>query len=131
MDDFDIAYANARDERAFSNGTDWEIWSYNWCENNCVHDAAYQRGETNEGCPLALVAMCGRTPREWLPGDPKDMTCGSQYTCVYYRHEDDDDPDAKPEPVPDPPGMEALFPRELVEPGRVFIPLPEIRVGAK
>lgn len=128
MDDAETAYANARDERAFSNGTDWEIWQYNNCET-CHHDAAYQAGETNQGCPLIVVALLGKTPREWIPGE--DKYCGDRFTCVMYRHEDDDDPDATPEPLPDPPGMEALFPRELVEPGRVFIPLPEIRVGAK
>lgn len=128
MDDFNTAYANARDEHAFSNSTDWEIWSYNNCENDCFHDAPYQRGETNVGCPLILVAMLDRTPREWIPGP--DQHCGDKYTCAYYRHEGDDDPDAAPEPVSDPPGMEALFSRELVEPGRVFIPMPEIRVGA-
>lgn len=126
MDDFDTAYAKARDERAFSNGTDREIWQYNNCETR-AHDR-----ETREpnpplgaGCPLVVVALLGRTPREWIPGE--DKYCGDRFACVMYRHEDDDDPDAQPEPLPDPPGMEALFPRELAEPGRVFIPLPEAR----
>jgi hypothetical protein len=124
MDDVDTIYANAREGRPFSNGTDWEIWSYNNCENGCVHDAAYQRGETNEGCPLVLVAMLDRTPREWIPGP--DEYCGDKYACVFYRHEDEDDPDATPQPVPDPDGMEALFPREICEGPRVFLPMPEV-----
>ena len=125
MDDFETAYDNALDTPAFSNGTSGYDWMAAWCDC-CAHDAPYQRDETKTGCPLVLVAMWRRTPREWIPGDPADLE--DQYTCVYFRDENDDDPDAKPEPLPDPPGMEALFPRELVEPGRVFIPLPEVSV---
>lgn len=130
MDDAETIYLNARDERAFSNGTDSELWMYAHCEQ-CAHDKAYRENESNEGCPILLTAMLGRTPREWLPGDPASPYFEDRYTCAFYRHEDEDDPDAEPEPLPDPPGMEALFPRELVEPGRVFIPLPEVgvRVG--
>lgn len=126
MDDADTAYANARNERPFSNSTDREIWTYNWCENDCVHDAEYQAGRSNEGCPLALVSMLDRTPREWIPGP--DEYCGDKYMCVMYRHIDEDDPD--PKPVPDPPGVEALFPREICEGPRVFLPMPEVRVGS-
>lgn len=128
MDDFDTAYANAIDTPAFSNGTSGYDWMAAWCDR-CAHDAPYRRDETKTGCPLVLVAMWRRTPREWIPGDPCDLE--DQYSCIYFRDEGDDDPDAESEPVPDPPGMKALFPRELVEPGRVFIPLPEIRVGAR
>lgn len=125
MDSYDTAYANARNERAFSNSTDWEIWSYNNCET-CVHDAETRTGDAplGAGCPLILVAMTDRTPREWIPGPNK--YCGDQYTCVFYRHEDDDDPD--PRPVPDPDGMEALFPRETCEGPRVFIDLDQLHV---
>lgn len=128
MDDAETIYVNARNERAFSNNTDWEIWSYNWCENDCVHDDAYQRDQTNEGCPIVLAALLGRTPREWLPGDPNDSTCGSQYTCIFYRHKDEDDPD--PKPLPDPPDIEALFPREICEGPRVFLPVLQVPVRA-
>lgn len=133
MDDFNTAYDNAVHEAPFSNGTEGYGWMYAWCDR-CVHDASYQRDEVKEGCPLVMVALSGRTPREWIPGDPYGETgyiIEKQFSCIYFRAEGDDDPDAKPEPLPDPPGMDALFPRELVEPGRVFIPLPEIRVVAR
>lgn len=127
MDTYETAYANARDERAFSNGTDWEIWSYNNCET-CAHDAETRVPDPplGAGCPLILVAFFHRTPREWIPGP--DKVCGDKYTCTYYRHEDEDDPDAQPEPVPDPDGMEALFPREICEGPRVFIDLDQLHV---
>lgn len=125
MDDFDTAFASARDSSAFSNGTDWEIWSYNNCET-CAHDAETRTGDAplGAGCPLILVAYMGRTPREWIPGE--DKHCGDKYACVMYRHEDEDDPD--PKPIPDPPGMDALFPREICEGPRILLPVPEAPV---
>lgn len=133
MDNIDTAYENAIDEPPFSNSTEGYGWMANWCDR-CAHDAPYQRDEAKEGCPLIAVALMGRTPREWMAGErgpSGGIYIEDQYHCIYFRDENDDDPDAKPVPLPDPPGMEALFPRELVEPERVFIPLPEIRVGAR
>lgn len=122
MDGIETIYDNARDERPFSNGTDWEIWQYNNCET-CIHDKDYRENVSDEGCPLATVALCfGRTPREWIPGP--DEYCGDKYICAYYRHEDDEDPD--PKPVPDPPGVEALFPREACEGPRILLPVPQV-----
>lgn len=123
MDDFDTAWEHAHEGSPFSNGTDWEIWSYNNCET-CAHDADTRTGDAplSAGCPLIAVALLGRTPREWIPGEGK--YCGDAYNCVMYRHEDEDDPD--PKPIPDPPGMDALFPREDCEGPRILLPAPEM-----
>lgn len=59
----------ARDGAAFSNGTEWEIWSFNVCmggtnpERRCVNDDFADDGE---GCPLILLSMVGKTPAEWV-----------------------------------------------------------------
>lgn len=58
----------AKDEPPFSNGTEWEIWSYNVCmggtnhERRCVNDDGADEGN---GCPLILLSMIGKTPAEW------------------------------------------------------------------
>ena len=43
---------------AFSNGTEWEIWSHNWCAN-CVHDEPARRGNFENGCEIVAVALMG------------------------------------------------------------------------
>jgi hypothetical protein len=68
------ANAQAADEPAFSNGFEWDHWSANWC-GRCVNDA-------DEGCPLVLVAMMGKTPAEWTPKDRSDL--GEQYECTLF-----------------------------------------------
>jgi hypothetical protein len=69
--DADMVLARAHEGRAFSNGTDWGIWSGRWCES-CTHND----DEQEVFCPLITVAICDdRTPAEWT-GDP--------YECSEY-----------------------------------------------
>lgn len=120
MDDYDTCFERAKDEPAFSNGTE----GYGWMEANCetcIHDKAARQGDVG-GCPLILVALMGRTPQEWLEGD-RD-TIARRYTCVMYRHEDDGG-DPEPRPIPDPPGQLTLFPRDGLEGVRMLKSLPE------
>jgi hypothetical protein len=112
---FDEAMAAARGGSPFSNNTAWEIWSYNWCDR-CVHDKGTRDGTDECGCPLVTVALCGKTPSEWLEKDPLAL---DRYTCVEFRDEDDPGP-SEPQPVPDPPGQELLLPREPYEATRML-----------
>ncbi|GIH26018.1 hypothetical protein Aph01nite_43280 [Acrocarpospora phusangensis] len=114
---YEEAYAKALDRPAFSNGTESECWFESNCYR-CVHDAPFQRGTATEGCPLIMVAYMERTPAEWMEKNRSRL--GDQYTCIYFRDEDDPGPD-EPTPIPDPPGQDALFPRESFErPCRMF-----------
>lgn len=59
---------SARPQRAFSNGTSWEMWAYRWCDQ-CFNDI-------NENCPLIAVAMMGdATPTEWVDSDAEVYEC--------------------------------------------------------
>lgn len=109
LDEIDAA---AVDGFPFSNHTDWEIWSYNWCER-CRNDspALIDQGK---GCPLILVALMGKRPTEWLDGEGP-----SKYTCVEFRSEDDG-PGPEPQPIPDPPGQATLLPREPYQGVRMY-----------
>lgn len=54
---YEDALARSTDEPAFSNGTEWDCWSSEWCER-CVHEP---------DCPLITIAFCeDRTPAEWV-----------------------------------------------------------------
>jgi hypothetical protein len=118
---YDEALKTARIGQAFSNGTEWEIWSYNWCEN-C-------RNDRDEDCPLIAVGLFGEkpapdgqservTPAEWFEQDDGP----SRYTCIHFRDEDDGG-DPEPTPIPDPPGQLTLAPRDPFErPARMFTP---------
>lgn len=109
---------DARDVRPFSNGTHWEIWAANWCWKPCMNsaEANWQRYEAGEGpepedfpggCPLILAAMMGKTPLEWL--EQPDDGYQTDYHCIEFR--DEEDGGGEPQPIPDPPDMDALFPR--------------------
>ena len=78
MDDFDTAYANARDERAFSNGTDWEIWQYNNCET-CAHDR-----ETREPNPPLGAGGLAQRPDVELQ-DARDAALGGVNLGAKYQ----------------------------------------------
>lgn len=126
MESVDTLYERAKDEPPFSNGTCGYGWMDAWC-NRCWHDGPARRGDEANGCPLLGVALLGRTPAEWLPGEPDTPTGFSipdQYTCVMFRHEDDGG-DPEPKPIPDPPGQLTLFPREGCEGVRMLKPLPD------
>lgn len=112
--DIPDAYERAIEKMPFSNSDD----GYGWIDNNCarcVHDGCGVDG--NEPfCPLLTVAFIGRTPAEWMlqpPGSP------DRYHCIMFR--DRDDPGGfEPEPIPDPPGQEFMWPREPFEGARMW-----------
>lgn len=125
MDDYDTCYARARDEPAFSNGTEGYGWMGAWCDR-CWYDKPAREERPEDGCPLLLVAYMQRTPAEWIPGDPCKPTGFSipdQYTCVMFRHEDEGG-DPEPRAVRTPPGQLGLFGREGLEGVRMLKALP-------
>ncbi len=122
MDSYDTLFERAKDEPAFSNGTEGYGWIDANC-SNCVNDKPAREGDEGNGCPLILVALMQRTPAKWLPCDPGNWSIEGQYTCVMYRHEDDGG-GPEPKPIPDPPGQLTLFPREGFEGVRMLRPAP-------
>lgn len=66
MTDFST-YEQAEERPAFSNGTEWDMWSSQWC-NRCIHDI-------NEDCPLILIGFMGRTPVEWKRHSTGPLSC--------------------------------------------------------
>lgn len=90
MRDYDAIYDDAKPGSPFSNGTSGEMWMSNWCYR-CKVDAPFNRGETDQGCPLLLVAMVGRTPKEWTETGLQD------YHCSEFRPDDEGDGD---DPLP-------------------------------
>ena len=75
MLDYDKALSTARPGRAFSNGTEWEIWSGRWCDD-CANDI-------NEDCPLIALAMFGEvTPAEWVEIEP--LSRERRYECIEF-----------------------------------------------
>jgi hypothetical protein len=105
MRSYQEAYAAARDEPAFSNGTEGYAWMENWCES-CVHDKPAREERPEDGCPLIMVAFMSRTPSEWMEqpwqqikGMPEGQTApvlGDTYHCVEFRDEDDPGPGYEP-----------------------------------
>ena len=65
------------DRSPFSNSTDGHAWMSRWCENCAKDDDA-----TDAYCPLLTVALCGSTPREWIPDQP--LRLGYQYICTEF-----------------------------------------------
>lgn len=104
------AYERAREGSPFSNHTQWEIWSANWC-CRCREDGMGV-GKDDPQCELITVAVCyGRTPLEWLTANPDGGVPGD-YHCINFRSRDNP-PDwgREPRPIPDAPGQAALFDR--------------------
>lgn len=99
MRSYDEIYEDATDEPPFSNNTSYEIWAERWCYR-CKVDAAFQRDEALDGCPLLTIAVIGMTPREFAPAaDPREA-CGD-YECTEFV-EADEDGEGEPEPEPEP-----------------------------
>jgi hypothetical protein len=114
MRDYEQVLADARPGKAFSNGTQYEIWSYNWC-HRCAHD-----DPDGPFCPLMQVAFTtDKTPAEWMADTP-DAEIFADYTCVEFRDRDQG-PSPEPQPIPDPPGQLLLLPREPYEATRMFV----------
>lgn len=74
MRDLDAIMEDAREGSPFSNGTAGEMWMGDWCYRYKV-DAAFQRDESPEGCPLLLVALLDKTPAEWTETGIQDYHC--------------------------------------------------------
>jgi hypothetical protein len=55
----------------FSNGSEWENWSANWC-GRCIRDRL--SGQTEDECPLILDVMLGETPEEFYKNSARDYT---------------------------------------------------------
>ncbi|SDX52448.1 hypothetical protein SAMN05216215_10122 [Saccharopolyspora shandongensis] len=126
--DYDEVWNRAREGSPFSNGTEGYGWMAAWCDN-CLRDAPFRNGISNNGCPIILVAQLGRTPAEFLDG-PRDehgrYSIGQQYTCIEYRAPGDGG--GEPRPKPEPRGMDGLFERPergtrmFLQPSRVEVP---------
>lgn len=122
MRSYEEAFADARDERPFSNGTAGHGWMENWCWR-CHNPAelAWRRYEEGArktppkdfpgGCPLIMVALNERTPVEWLDqwGGKGPYPLGDRFHCIEFRGPDEGG--GEPRPKPDPPGMDGLFRR--------------------
>lgn len=106
MRTFEEMDRDARPGSPFSNSTEGECWTANWCDR-CVHDKAFREGKASTGCDLMLIALCGKTPAEWMRQD--GFRLGDQYHCIEFRDEDDGPPPPT-EPEPTPPGQGELFP---------------------
>jgi hypothetical protein len=106
----------------FSNSDEGIAWMANWCDR-CVHDRPARRGDDGNGCHLILIALCGKTPSEWMEG-PRDekgrYSMADQYHCIEFRDERDRggrEP-RSPRPVP---GQGELIPRDGLEGTRMFV----------
>lgn len=87
MKSFEDYEAAAREGPPFSNGTEWELWSFNACmgagndSRRCVHD---DDADDGRGCPLILLAMIGKTPAEWT-GPHGRYQCSEKTTPAQAR----------------------------------------------
>lgn len=100
----------------FSNGTEWEAWSANWCAR-CLVDKPAREGRYEDGCPLILDVLMGEEPAEFIVQDR--FRLGDQYHCINFRDEDDGPPPPT-EPEPTPPGQGELLPMEPFVGTRMF-----------
>ncbi|MET7776265.1 hypothetical protein ABZU94_10695 [Streptomyces mirabilis] len=123
-DDYEALLAESHDRPAFANSTEGLGWMSANCDR-CIHDKPARNGEEWNGCPLILITLGGRTPKQFLDG-PRDEQglygIADQYVCTEFRGEDD--PDPNPQPVPTDPGQGELLPRQPFEGVRMLTPLP-------
>lgn len=117
--DFDLDKAGQQAEPPyFSNGTEWEIWSYNYC-NKCFHDRrAWRDGMYEEGCPLIVQSMNREPIPLWIyqqRGTWKCTGCAEGHEhpwwdihCLRFSPDDGHD-EGPPVPKPTPPGQESIF----------------------
>lgn len=90
--------ADAGPQAPFSNGGSGEAWMDRWCYE-CKVDRPFQRDESPVGCPVLLVGLLGKTPKEWTRVGVQD------YCCSEFIRYDDDSGEPEPEPCPDPDGQ--------------------------
>jgi hypothetical protein len=98
--------ADATDRRPFSNGTMGYGWMGEWCYT-CKVDGPFQRDEVDQGCPILLVALLGKTPKEWTDKGLQDYHCSE-----FVEDDDGDDGDDTPSP-PAPTGPEVENPAQV------------------
>lgn len=85
MKSFEEYEKAAQPGRPFSNGTEWELWSYNVCggsgveRNRCVRD-------DNDDCPLILLMLDEKHPAEWT-GPRGRYRCAEKTTPTDARRE--------------------------------------------
>ena len=75
---FADASSRAANRPAFGNGHEGETWMGAWC-GTCVF------GEGGDGCALAVIALLGETPAEWVGRVPTGLV--TRYECTVYRPE--------------------------------------------
>jgi hypothetical protein len=122
-DDYEALLAESRDEPAFSNGDEGYSWMGANCDR-CIHDEPARQGDEANGCPLILITLGGRTPRQFIDGprSPEGLySRETQHVCTEFRGEDD--PDPTPRPIPTPDGQGELLPREPFQGHRMLIPI--------
>lgn len=102
MRDLDAIRADATNRSPFSNGTAGEMWMGEWCYR-CKRDAAFQAGDSDQGCPLLLVALTQKTPKEWAETGLQD------YHCSEFKPLGGDGGDPEPEPIPVVDGQVDMF----------------------
>jgi hypothetical protein len=85
--------ADAKQEPAFSNGTEGYAWMDNWCWHPCKKDR-------NEDCPLIMASIMGVTPIEWT--EVERFSLADRYNCSEFEPDDRDGDDREPEPFPQP-----------------------------
>lgn len=73
--DFEAEMARAVEGRPFANGFEGESWMSLWCEDGCVNQP---------DCPLLVVALLGRTPKQWEDKEPGSL---NRYECHVYEEE--------------------------------------------
>lgn len=115
MTDTDEIWNRSTEGSPFSNSTMGEIWMARWCDR-CLRDAPFRNGlKGATGCQILAVALCGRTPAEWLeqPEDevirPDGYDVANLYHCIQFRGPGGGS--TEPRPRPEPPNMDGLFPR--------------------
>lgn len=79
-----------RFERAkpFSNGTEYEIFRHNYCENGCIHHIDREDGFPelleNGGCPIEDGMECARFDKDLFPNVLVEVWDGDD--CVNWHH---------------------------------------------
>lgn len=76
--------ADARPGRAFSNGTEFEIWQFNVCMGGghnlrrCINDDSI---DEDGGCPLIALSLADLIPAEWT-GPHGRYRCTAKITAA-------------------------------------------------
>jgi hypothetical protein len=66
--------ADATRVTPFPNGVIGEQWMRRWCDR-CKVLGSYIRNEADKGCPVILVALLYKTPKEWTKTGAQEYDC--------------------------------------------------------